>query len=204
MDTGNQDAGFTQPNPRLLSEKIISKNFSLPLSGTASSGRRRSRWWCSGTERPPSRRRRQRNMAGRFKKLSFGRSLNSWYFMIFCRVIIECEISLSTVRHQAQPRLCKMFSESSTVVMQLPCCPGKQGELSGNGLQKLRNDLMAESVLASSSILIHLRNKDTRNKTNRLLSVPSILPKGCVNSASTFGLALHEKFLELIEKSIGF
>ena len=135
MDTGNQDAGFTQPNPRLLSEKIISKNFSLPLSGTASSGRRRSRWWCSGTERPPSRRRRQRNMAGRFKKLSFGRSLNSWYFMIFCRVIIECEISLSTVRHQAQPRLCKMFSESSTVVMQLPY------------LQNLRNDLMAESVL---------------------------------------------------------
>ena len=27
-------------------------------------------------------------------------------------------------------RFCKMFSESSTVVLQLPCCPGKQGELS--------------------------------------------------------------------------
>ena len=30
--------------------------------------------------------------------------------------------------------------------MQLPCCPGKQGELSENCLQNLRNDLMAESV----------------------------------------------------------
>ena len=30
------------------------------------------------------------------------------------------------------PRFCKMFSESSTIVMQLPYCLGKQGELSKN------------------------------------------------------------------------
>ena len=41
---------------------------------------------------------------------------------------------------------CKMFSEISTIVMQLPCCPGKQGELSKYYLQNLRNDLMADSV----------------------------------------------------------
>ena len=39
-----------------------------------------------------------------------------------------------------------MFSESSTVIMQLPCCPGKEGELSEICLQNLWNDLMAESV----------------------------------------------------------
>ena len=33
--------------------------------------------------------------------------------------------TLSAIR--SFPRFCKMFSESSTVVMQLPCCPGKQG-----------------------------------------------------------------------------
>ena len=42
---------------------------------------------------------------------------------------------------------CKMFSEISTVVIQLACCPGKQGELSENCLQNLPNDLMAESDL---------------------------------------------------------
>ena len=52
--------------------------------------------------------------------------------------------TLSAIR--AFPRFCKMFSESSTVVMQRPCCPGKQGELSENCLQNLRNDLMVESV----------------------------------------------------------
>ena len=35
------------------------------------------------------------------------------------------------------PRFCKMFSESSTIVTQLPCCPHKQGELSKNCLQNL-------------------------------------------------------------------
>ena len=44
------------------------------------------------------------------------------------------------------PRFCKMFSESSTVVMQVPCCPGKPGELSENCLPNLQNDLMAGSV----------------------------------------------------------
>ena len=39
-----------------------------------------------------------------------------------------------------------MFSESSTVVVQLPYCLGKQGELSENCLHILGNDLMAESV----------------------------------------------------------
>ena len=39
-----------------------------------------------------------------------------------------------------------MFSESSTTVMQLPCCPGNYGELSENCLQNLRNDLMADSA----------------------------------------------------------
>ena len=36
---------------------------------------------------------------------------------------------------------CKLFSESSTVVLQLPSCPGKQGELSENGLQNLFSKL---------------------------------------------------------------
>ena len=31
-----------------------------------------------------------------------------------------------------EKRLSKLFSESSTVEMQLPCCPGKQGGLSEN------------------------------------------------------------------------
>ena len=43
-------------------------------------------------------------------------------------------------------RFCKQFSEISTVVVQLPCCLGKQGELSENCLQNLGNDLMADSV----------------------------------------------------------
>ena len=37
---------------------------------------------------------------------------------------------------------CKLFSDNSTgrwVVLQLPCCPNKQGELSENILQNLRN-----------------------------------------------------------------
>ena len=34
--------------------------------------------------------------------------------------------TLSAIR--TFPRFCKLFSESSTVVMQLPCCPVKQGE----------------------------------------------------------------------------
>ena len=34
-------------------------------------------------------------------------------------------------------RFCNMFSVSSTVVLQLPCCPGKQGELLENCLQIL-------------------------------------------------------------------
>ena len=34
-------------------------------------------------------------------------------------------------------RFCKMFSEGSTVVLQLPSYPGTQGELSGNCLQNL-------------------------------------------------------------------
>ena len=54
--------------------------------------------------------------------------------------------TLSTIR--SFPRFCKMFSESSTIVMQLPYCLGKQGELSENCLQNLRNDLMADSVKA--------------------------------------------------------
>ena len=32
-------------------------------------------------------------------------------------------------------RFCKMFSESSTVVLPLPCCPGKQADLSENCCQ---------------------------------------------------------------------
>ena len=34
-------------------------------------------------------------------------------------------------------RCCKMFSGSSTVVLELPCCQGKQWELSENCLQNL-------------------------------------------------------------------
>ena len=48
-----------------------------------------------------------------------------------------------------------MISESSTIVMQLPCCQGKQGELSENYLQNLRNDLMAESVLFRAPIKLN-------------------------------------------------
>ena len=39
-------------------------------------------------------------------------------------------------------RFCKLFSESSTgrwAIMQLPCCPSKEGELSERILQNLRN-----------------------------------------------------------------
>ena len=43
-----------------------------------------------------------------------------------------------------------MFSESSTIVMQLPFCPGKQGELPEIFLQNLRNDLMADSARDSA------------------------------------------------------
>ena len=42
-----------------------------------------------------------------------------------------------------------MFSESSTgrwAVMQLPCCPSKQGELSENILQNLFNNLTPQTV----------------------------------------------------------
>ena len=47
---------------------------------------------------------------------------------------ISClQCTLSAIR--LFPRFCKMFSESSTVVIQLPCCPGKQGELSENCFQ---------------------------------------------------------------------
>ena len=53
--------------------------------------------------------------------------------------------TLSAIR--SLPRFCKMLSESSTVVTQFPCCPGKQGELPEKYLQNLPNDLMADSVL---------------------------------------------------------
>ena len=57
-------------------------------------------------------------------------------------------INIYIVRHQVGhfPGFVIFFSESSTIVMQLPCCPGKQGELSENCLQNLRNNLMAERV----------------------------------------------------------
>ena len=54
-------------------------------------------------------------------------------------------ITLSAIR--MFPRFCKMFSESSTVVTQLPCCPGKQVQLSENLLQTLQNDLTVDSAL---------------------------------------------------------
>ena len=47
-------------------------------------------------------------------------------------------------------RFCKMFSESSPgcwPVLQLPCCPSKQGKLSENILQNLRNKWPPHLVL---------------------------------------------------------
>ena len=64
------------------------------------------------------------------------------------------ECTMSAIRLFA--RFCEMFSEISTVVMQLPCCPGKQGELSEKCLQNLRNDLMAKSVVFTQPPLLHL------------------------------------------------
>ena len=55
--------------------------------------------------------------------------------------------TLSAIR--SFPRFCKQFSESSTFVMQLPCCLGKlqvRGTLE-NCLQNLGNELMAGSVV---------------------------------------------------------
>ena len=61
------------------------------------------------------------------------------------RLCVRCVLcTLSAIR--LFPRFCKLFFESSTVVMQPPFCPGKQEELSENCLQNLRNNLMAESV----------------------------------------------------------
>ena len=83
---------------------------------------------------------------------------------VFTRSKAPPSSTLSDIR--LFPRFCKMFSESCTVIMQLPCCPGKQGELSENGLQNLRNDLMTESVPAvcfkwsMDSILISGRTAD--------------------------------------------
>ena len=60
------------------------------------------------------------------------------------------------VRHQVIPQVFEQFSESSTVVMQLPCCLGKQGELSENCLQNLENDLMADSLLYHNKTILQL------------------------------------------------
>ena len=40
--------------------------------------------------------------------------------------------------------------------MQLPCCLGKQGELSENCLQNLENDLMADSLLYHNKTILQL------------------------------------------------
>ena len=40
--------------------------------------------------------------------------------------------------------------------MQLPCCLGKQGELSENCLQNLGNDLTADSVIWRAYIALHI------------------------------------------------
>ena len=52
-----------------------------------------------------------------------------------------------TVRHQVVSQVMLNVSASSTVVMQLAYCPGKQGKPSEYCLQNLRNDVMADSVL---------------------------------------------------------
>ena len=75
-----------------------------------------------------------------------------------------------------------MFSDSSTVVMQLPCCPGKQGELSENCLQNLRNDLMADSVHESTQHPIrtilrrHFKCRQLINGTSEKSIFQGLLP----------------------------
>ena len=51
-------------------------------------------------------------------------------------------------------RFCNMFSESFSgrwAVLQLPCCPRKQGKLSENILQNLRNKLPPQTVVTQFS-----------------------------------------------------
>ena len=62
-------------------------------------------------------------------------------------------------------RFCEMFIESSTgrsAVLQLPCCPSKQRELSENVLQNLRNKLPPHTVCNKVAALVvseqHLLN----------------------------------------------
>ena len=52
-------------------------------------------------------------------------------------------------RYRSWEMFCKMFSESSPgrwAVLQLPCCPSKEGELSENIIQNLSHDLMNNLV----------------------------------------------------------
>ena len=52
-------------------------------------------------------------------------------------------------------RFCKLFSESSTgrwAIVQLPCCPSKQGELSENILANLQNKWPPHPVVCSQKL----------------------------------------------------
>ena len=70
-------------------------------------------------------------------------------------------------------RFCKLFFESSTgrcAILQLPCCPTKQGELLENILQNLRKKWPARSVLCLQNNLPTVRNKGDSNFTHVLRS----------------------------------
>ena len=73
--------------------------------------------------------------------------------------------TLSAIR--SFPRFCKMFSESSTVIMLLP----RQGELSEICLQNLWNDLMAESVVQEVKTFLSVFN--TRAYRTGVASLPT-------------------------------
>ena len=64
---------------------------------------------------------------------------------------------------QLVKRYCKMCFESFTgrwAVLQLPCCPSKQGELSKNILQNLFNRLPPQTVFSNPKSRLHLISGD--------------------------------------------
>ena len=100
-----------------------------------------------------------------------------WYVTMLAQFVSGTLVSdfhstctLSAIR--SFPKFGKMFSESSTIVMQLPCCPGKQGELSEYCLQNLRNDLMAHSVYRWCC-----RSIDTCPQPDSIYFTPSLLSR---------------------------
>ena len=56
---------------------------------------------------------------------------------------------------------CKMFYESSTVALQLPCCPGKQWELAENCLQTSPLTVTLERVTTPLTLTLSWPQKES-------------------------------------------